>query len=124
MQLFDTSTAANVEPPFGDKHGKSLARLERGAGAASRAEVLTNTGRCSCPFVASGVLARYARRIEFLLLATRFAGSRRRRVLGRLLLRVPSCPSQEPTAAALENGTRLSRMRGRGEVCAGAGNGG
>jgi hypothetical protein len=31
MQLFDTSTAA-IEPPFGDKHGKSLARLERGAG--------------------------------------------------------------------------------------------
>jgi len=32
MQQFDTSTATTVEPPFGDKHGKSLARLERGAG--------------------------------------------------------------------------------------------
>ena len=67
----DTSTAANVEPPFGDKHGKSLARLERGAGDCLARRVLTNTGRCSCPFVASGVLARYARRVEFLLPATR-----------------------------------------------------
>ena len=30
--LFDDSKSALVEPPFGDKHGKSLARLERGAG--------------------------------------------------------------------------------------------
>ena len=30
--LFDDSTSQLVEPPFGDKHGKSLARVERGAG--------------------------------------------------------------------------------------------
>ena len=30
--LFDDSKSALVEPPFGDKDGKSLARVERGAG--------------------------------------------------------------------------------------------
>ena len=30
--LFDGSKSALVEPPFGDKHGKSHARVERGAG--------------------------------------------------------------------------------------------
>ena len=30
--LFDDSTSQLVEPPFGDKDGKSLARVERGAG--------------------------------------------------------------------------------------------
>ena len=69
-------------------------------GTASRAEVLTNTGRCSCPFVASGVLARYARRVEFLLLATRFEGSRRRRCPRLVPSRAKSCPKPEPTTAA------------------------
>ena len=94
MQLFDTSTAATVEPPFGDKHGKSRAPGKRRGRPASRAEVLTNTGRCSCPFVASGVLARYARRVEFLLLATRFEGSRRRRVPRLVRSRAKAAPSQ------------------------------
>lgn len=30
--LFDDSTPALVAPPFGDKDGRSLARVERGAG--------------------------------------------------------------------------------------------
>ena len=30
--LFDDSKSALVEPPFGDKDGKSLKRVERGAG--------------------------------------------------------------------------------------------
>ena len=30
--MFDDSTSQLVEPPFGDKDGKSLARVERGAG--------------------------------------------------------------------------------------------
>ena len=106
MQLFDTSTAA-IEPPFGDKHGKSLARLERGAVAASRAEVLTNTGRCSCPFVASGVLARCARAGPNscslrLVLRDRSGG-----VARGTFRRVPKLPTLEPNSGgARQHGAR------------------
>ena len=69
MQLFDTSTAA-IEPPFGDKHGKSLARLERGAGDCLAREVLTNTGAAAA-LLLPVVCSPDARRVEFLLPATR-----------------------------------------------------
>ena len=78
-------------------------------------------GRCSCPFVASGVLARCARRVEFLLLATRFEGSRRRRRPRLVPSRAKAAPSQSQTAAALGKTGRgpgnrgLRQGSGRGE---------